>query len=215
MNNTVSERMASFGTPSLSDTELLAVVAGVDTDTATKILDLAGSLAGVIRRRATEYSTIPGMTKARAERLLAAVELGHRSLVPPDLGEPLSTAAAVSNHFRVLASEANESFVAVVLNNRNKIVKEFVVARGNDSGVNLTVNQVYTLLTREAATRVVFVHNHPSGDPTPSPEDIRFTGKLLDAAKILEIKVLDHIVVSSGGYASMRESTSGRDLYFS
>jgi len=208
MNDVISERMEAFGTPALTDTELMSVVLGIDVESAAKVYELAGSLAGVIRRRPVEFSNLPGMTKARTEKLLAAVELGRRSMVPPTQGPAMSTPAALATHFRALASEANEAFVAVAVNARNRIVGEWVIARGWESGVNLTSRQVFTLLAKEGVTRVVFVHNHPSGDPASSPEDIRFTDKLLAAAKVLEIKVLDHVIVASGGYHSMREMDS-------
>lgn len=208
MNDNISERIAAFGTPALSDTELVAVALGIDDNTATKVLTLAGNLPGIIKRRTTEFTEIPGMTRARAEKLLAAVELGRRSLVTPTPGISMSSPAALAEHFKVLAADSRESFVAVALNSRNRITGEFVIARGWESGVNLTSGQVFTVLVKEGVTRVVFIHNHPSGDPTSSPEDVRFTEKLLNAAKVLDIKVLDHVIVAREGYRSMREQDS-------
>ncbi|MBM4398410.1 MAG: DNA repair protein RadC, partial [Deltaproteobacteria bacterium] len=74
------------------------------------------------------------------------------------------------------------------------------------SGVNLTTRQVYSLLVKESVSRVIYVHNHPSGDPNPSPEDVRFTRKLIEAAKLLDIRVLDHVIVAADGFVSMRET---------
>jgi len=99
--------------------------------------------------------------------------------------------------------------VAISVNARNRVVGEWTVARGWESGVNLTPRQVMTLLVKESTGRVVFVHNHPSGDPTPSPEDVRFTQRLLEAARTLDIRVLDHVIVASGGFASIREQARG------
>jgi len=99
------------------------------------------------------------------------------------------------------------------VNSRNRVLGEWVVARGWESGVNLTPRQVFTLLVKESASRVVLVHNHPSGDPTPSAEDIRFTSQILEAARTLSIRVLDHVIVAADGAVSLRE-TSGDRLAF-
>ena len=122
------------------------------------------------------------------------------------------TAADVAQRMARIAAEPIEVFVAVAVNVRNRVVGEWVIARGWESGVNLTPRQVMTLLVKEGVGRVVFVHNHPSGDPTPSPEDVRFTQRLIDAAKTLDIRVLDHVVVAMGGFASLRERGGGLEF---
>lgn len=122
---------------------------------------------------------------------------------------PLITAADVAVRMARLKSEVVEVFVAIGVNARNRVVGKWVIAPGWESGVNLTPRQVMTLLVKECVGRVIFVHNHPSGDPTPSPEDVRFTQRLSDAAKTLDSRVLDHVVVSATGHASLREPAAG------
>lgn len=119
------------------------------------------------------------------------------------------TSDDVAQRMARLKSEVVEVFVAIGVNARNRVVGEWVIARGWESGVNLTPRQVMTLLVKECVGRVIFVHNHPSGDPTPSPEDVRFTQRLIDAAKTLDIRVLDHVVVAATGHASIRETVVG------
>ncbi len=212
--NEVKERLLAFGAGCMSDTELLALVIGGSSgapaeSTARTLLEQIGTPRGLASRRATELARVPGMNPTRAHRLLAAIELGARAQVAVDAGQPLMTAADVAARCHRLKSETVEQFVAISVNARNRVLGEWVVARGWESGVNLTPRQVFTLLSKESVSRVILVHNHPSGDPTPSPEDVRFTQRLLEAARTLDIKVLDHVIVASGGFASIREQARG------
>ncbi len=208
----IRERLAAFGTSVLSDAEVLALVLsnGPDPDLGQRVLQSVGSPRGLLTRRLPELSGIPGVGPRRAERLLAAIELGRRaSSTAADPGSPLMSAADVAGRMSRLATEPVEVFVALAVNARNRVLGEWVVARGWESGVNLTPRQVMTLLVKEGAGRAIFVHNHPSGDSAPSSEDIRFTQRLVEAARTLDIRVLDHVIVASGGFASIREQARG------
>lgn len=207
----VRERMAAFGAGVLTDAEVVALILGpaADPELGRRVLDAVGTPHGLLTRRLRELSGIKGVGTRRAQRLMAALELGRRAAQVFDPGKPLSTAADVAERLARLKSEPVEVFIAIAVNARNRVVGEWDVARGWESGVNLTPRQVFTLLAKESSSRVVFVHNHPSGDPTPSPEDVRFTQRLIDAARTLDIRVLDHVIVASGGYASIRETARG------
>ena len=216
--NELKERLAAYGPAVMTDAELLAMVLGGtrstnSPDLAHEIMSSIGSPHSLLTRRLGELATIPGMTLARAERLLASVELGRRASMPPTDCDVIQTSADVARRCARLASEPDEVFVAVAVNSRYRVLGEWVVARGWESGVNLTPRQVFTLLVKESASRVVLVHNHPSGDPTPSAEDIRFTSQILEAARTLSIRVLDHVIVAADGAVSLRE-TSGDRLAF-
>ncbi|MBL6976006.1 MAG: DNA repair protein RadC [Deltaproteobacteria bacterium] len=208
------ERLAAFGPAAVSDAELVALVLSGTRNTnpelAHKIMSVIGSAHSLPSRRAGELAAIPGMTHARAERLVAAVELGRRASLPPKDHDVLQTSADVALHCSRLATETNEVFLAISLNSRNRVVGEWVVARGWETGVNLTPRMIVTVMVKESVSRVVFVHNHPSGDPTPSPEDIRFTSQILEAARTLNIRVLDHVIVAVDGHASLREAAGDR-----
>lgn len=213
------ERLARLGATGLSDRELIEILVSPGSRDvpgeflARTILASCGPVRRLSSRRVGELAALPGVGPAKACRLVAAFELGRRAVPTGDDDTPLGTAAAVRARFERLANETDEAFVAVAVNSRNRVTGEWVVARGWESGVNISTRQVFTLLVKEGVSRVVLVHNHPSGDPTPSPEDVRFTGRLLDAARLLDIRVLDHVVVARGGYASLRE-TRADDLEF-
>ena len=208
------ERLAAFGPAAVSDAELVALVlsgtCNTNPDLADQVMAAIGSSHSLLFRRAGELAAIPGMTHARAHRLMAAVELGRRASLPPKDQELLQTSTDVARHCAGLATDSNEVFLAISLNSRNRVLGEWVVARGWESGVNLTPRMIFTLLVKESASRVLFVHNHPSGDPTPSPEDIRFTSQILEAARTLNIRVLDHVIVAADGAVSLREHAEDR-----
>ena len=214
MSDALKERLAAFGPGAMSDTELIAtVLAAPHEDLARRVIETVGSPHSIPSRRVTELASIPGMTATRARRLVAAIELGMRATVKPEPGRPLMTGADIAARWARLGFETVEQFVAISVNARNRVIGEWVVARGWESGVNLTPRQVFTLLSKEGVSRCLFLHNHPSGDPTPSPEDVRFTRRLIDAGRTLDIKVLDHVIVASGGHASIRE-TARAELEF-
>ena len=207
----IRERMANFGTTVLSDAEVLDLILSntANPDLGRRILEAFGTTRSLLTRRLPELAGIPGVGTRRAERLLAAIELGRRASCTADPGRPLMSAADVAERLSRLRTEPVEVFVAIGVNARNRVTGEWEIARGWESGVNLTPRQVFTLLVKEGVSRAIFVHDHPSGDPTPSPEDVRFTQRLVEAARTLDIKVLDHVIVASGGFASIRETARG------
>lgn len=208
--NELRERLAAFGVSVLTDAEVVALTLGncADPDLGRRVLDAVGTPHGLLSRRINELACIPGIGPQRAQRLLAALELGRRATVTIDPGRPLMAADDVAQRMARLKSEVVEVFVALGVNARNRVVGEWEIARGWESGVNLTPRQVMTLLVKECVGRAIMVHNHPSGDPTPSPEDVRFTQRLIDAAKTLDIRLLDHVVVAATGHASLRETAA-------
>lgn len=214
-NNEIRERLAEFGPSTVPDAELVSlVIAGnCGFDLANQVMSVVGATNSLPSRRIGELAAIPGMTAVRAARLVAAVELGRRAALPRKHLQILTTAADVAQHCSHLSTDPDETFYAIAVNSRNRVTGEWVIARGWESGVNLTPRQVFTLLVKENVARVIFVHNHPSGDPASSGEDIRFTSALLEAARTLGVRVLDHVIVAADGFVSLRES-NGSSLDF-
>jgi DNA repair protein RadC len=213
MIDAIREHVVNIGSDVASEHDILSLVCGSE-GLAKKILAAFGPCLAGLRGRTEAELVEVGASKPIAARILASIELGTRIGAPPK-GPSLSTAGSVAAYVADMAGRQTESFVVVALNSRNQPVGRYLVARGWESGVNLNPNMVFRAILKNGATRVVLVHNHPSGDPTPSPEDIRFTRRILDAARLLEVQILDHVVVAGdGGFRSLRESCYSGDLMF-
>ncbi len=145
--------------------------------------------------------------------LLTAASVVYRAMINPDGPERvrMSNSRAVADHFTArLFNLPREVFITVLLNARNEVVREIVTAVGCLTGSLVHPREVFREAVRESAAAVLLVHNHPSGDPTPSPEDVQLTERLVEAGRILGIRVLDHVVVASGGYASLMDCRGGK-----
>lgn len=204
------EKLLQHGAHSLSDAELLAVVLrhggpGLSAvDLGRTVLTQFGNLRGLGGAVLGELQQLPGVGPAKAAQLLALVELckryGERQW---QAGEPFRDPADVYAHFRErLASEKREYFYAILLDNRHRKIRDVRVSQGSLTTTIVCPRDVFEPVVREAAAAVVFVHNHPSGDPTPSPEDVAITRRLRQVGEIMGVRVLDHIVIGHGCYVS-------------
>lgn len=135
------------------------------------------------------------------------IELGRRSLaVPMSTGTRISSSADLFKHFHpALRDVKHELFKVVLLDAKNVVIKETTVSEGSLTLSIVHPREVFALAVRESAAAVIFLHNHPSGDPTPSPEDRRLTDRLITAGKLLGIRVLDHLIVGDGRYVSFAD----------
>jgi DNA repair protein RadC len=207
------ERLIACGAPQLSDQELLALVLGSGTsgrsaiEVAHALLATSGDLAGVAQASLEELRAQPGIGVARAALIQAAMELGRRAVGErPKPGRRLASASDVWSHLRArLAMSEVEEFWALALDVRHRIQSERCLARGSLTGVEVHPRDVFRPLIRSAAAAVIFCHNHPSGDPTPSRQDVELTARLRDVGELCGIAVLDHVVVGWEGFASLAE----------
>jgi DNA repair protein RadC len=204
------EKLLSRGPGVLSDAELLAILLRSGRKGASA-LDHGRALVerfGDFRQLATagvgDLCSVKGLGPAKAAQILAALEIakryGERTF---RIGEPFRGSGDVYAHFRErLGSEKREHFYAVLLDNKHRKIKDVAVSQGSLTASIVHPRDVFAPVVRESAAAVVFVHNHPSGDPTPSKEDIEITRRLREVGDIMGVRVLDHIVVGDGRYVS-------------
>jgi DNA repair protein RadC len=208
------ERLLELGAGVLSDGEALAVVLGTGHSgvgsalvVARALLTSFGDLRGVMAATASELAARPGVGRARAARLVAIGEIARRVQADRlDAGVFLSSSESVYAHFGpLLADEKRESFYAVLLNGKNRVMAKVRISQGSLCASIVHPREAFRSAVREAAAAIIFVHNHPSGDPTPSLEDRRITERLRHAGELMGIAVLDHVVVGRAAYWSFAD----------
>lgn len=208
------ERMRRVGRSALSDAELLALLLGTGRreepvgQLATRVIAELGGLHRLGRLGPGALEQIDGLGPTKAARLVAAVELGRRVLtrpLPPGLRIASSRDVDAAMRPR-LADALVEHFLAVALDAKNRPIGEIEVARGSLSACPVAPADVFRSLLLEGASGVVLVHNHPSGVPAPSPEDLDLTERLVGAGDLLGVRVLDHVIVGREGYFSFLDA---------
>ncbi len=208
------ERLDALGSEALSDAELLSLLLrtgapGADVlSLAARLLATHGGLSGLARVRPRDLARSRGVGPAKGATLCAAVELGRRLAARRlDPGVALRTPADVFHHFHPrLRHATQERFFVVLLDARHRVIRHELVSQGTLTASLVHPREVFRPALQDAAAALVLVHNHPSGDPTPSREDREVTDRLFRAGEILGVPVLDHVVVAERGYTSLRES---------
>ncbi|HVM95676.1 MAG TPA: DNA repair protein RadC [Candidatus Acidoferrales bacterium] len=204
------EKLLRRGPGELTDAELLAVVlrSGRPGESALDQGRAVVAAFGTFRRLAeatvNDLCGIKGLGPAKSAQILAALEIakryGEHEFRP---GEIFGGPADIFAHFRErLAGERREHFFAVLLDNKHRKIRDVRVSQGSLTSSIVHPRDVFEPVVRESAAAVVFVHNHPSGDPTPSREDIEITRRLRQVGEVMGVRVLDHIVIGHGRYVS-------------
>lgn len=208
------ERALFHGLDLLGDADLLALLIGTGAEgdsalaIAARLLELGSSPAGILRLGGRELADVRGLGPAKAARILAALELGRRAAFTA-----LSEARTTVESFEDVAAWARPRIAALdheevwilSLDGRNGLRGARRIAQGGLHGCALTPRDVLRPALRDAATSLVLLHNHPSGDPTPSGDDLRMTRAVASACDVVGIHLLDHVVVARGGAASIRD----------
>ncbi len=207
------ERLMRQGAAMLSVTELLALIIATgrrgesSLRVAERVLARVGGLRELFDVDAAELQDVPGVGPVKAVTVLAAVELGRRLYatgghVLDKIASPQDAATYLMDRLRFLRKE---HFVTLHLDTKHQIVGEEVVSVGSLNASIVHPREIFKTALKRSAAAVICAHNHPSGDPTPSEEDIQVTQRLVAAGKILGVEVLDHIVIGDKRYISLRE----------
>jgi DNA repair protein RadC len=207
------ERLYWQGAAALADAELLALQLGCGrpgrnaVDVAREMLAAYGSLAAVASREPMELARMPGVGRAKAARLASAFELTRRLRArAPGARILMSSPGEVYAAFGPLMEDLpREVFRVACLDARNGLLSDRVVSEGTLSATLVHPREVFKPAILEGAASVILVHNHPSGDPTPSHEDVRLTRQLADCARMLDLRVHDHVVIGRGRFVSLAE----------
>jgi DNA repair protein RadC len=207
------ERLYYHGVDALADAELLALQLGSGrrgrnaVDVAREMLAAYGSLAAVASREVAELAGLPGVGRAKAARLAAAFELTRRLRGrTPGARTVLGCPAEVHAAFAPLMEDLpREVFRVALLDAQNVLLRDLVVSEGTLSASLVHPREVFKPAILEPAASLILVHNHPSGDPTPSREDLRLTRQLAECARLLDLRINDHVVIGRGCYVSLAE----------
>ncbi|MCH7824615.1 MAG: DNA repair protein RadC [Acidobacteria bacterium] len=203
----------AHGTAALADTELLALVLGCGNSSASalemarRLVNEAGGLRKLSARTLPEWQVEPGIGEALGARLAAVFELGRRvRMRPPRRGHPVRHPQQMVSYLTARLGHAEvESFGVLLLDARNRLLSDDILSQGGWSASVVRPREVFRRALLAGAPALILYHNHPSGDPAPSREDIQITRQLVEAGQLLGIKVLDHLIVGAEGYASLRE----------
>ncbi len=216
------ERLQRVGVEALSDAELVALLLRTGAGgtgalaAAGTLLAARGGLRGLLARNLRELQSQPGLGPAKAASIVAALEIGRRVATRRlEPGTSITGPADVFRHFHPRLRDASrERFLTLHLDGRHRVLGEAEVSRGTLTASLVHPREVFRPALRAGAAALIVVHNHPSGDPTPSLEDHRVTQRLCEAGELLGIPLLDHVVVAERGYRSLKDaagqSESGR-----
>ncbi len=216
-NDRPRERLEKLGPQALSNAELIAILirVGVPGENAVQVgqrlLGKFGGIAGIHRAPFDEMIGQHGIGEAKAAQIKAAIELGRRLTLEapqekPTINSPADAAALVSYEMSALEQE---HLRVMLLDRRNRVLEVVDLYRGSTSSAQVRVAEIFREAIRKNASAIIVVHNHPSGDPTPSPDDVALTRAIVQAGKMLDVDVLDHLVIGQGRWVSLKERGLG------
>lgn len=214
MSERPRERLEKFGAESLSNEELIAIIirTGSRTDSAIelsrRVLSLDNRGLGYLRDTTLqELMAVKGIGKCKGAQILAAIEIGKRlsygkALLKVKITDPSTIANLYMDEMRYLQKEY---FKIALLDTKNQIILTEEISVGTLNASIVHPRDVFKVAIKRNANAIILIHNHPSGDPIPSNEDINITNRLIDVGKLVGIKVLDHIIIGDNRYISLKE----------
>ena len=207
------EKMEKYGAEVLGNSELIAILLGHGftkvsaIDLANHLLKQQGGLAKVAQLSFSQLKKVKGIGTAKAAQLSAAFELAKRlsastGETPPSLKTPDQVARLLMAKY---SPKKKEHFGVLILDTKNRLKKELVVFVGSLASSPVHPREIFHEAVAESAASLILFHNHPSGDPTPSPHDITLTNRLKEAGELMGIEVLDHLIIGHNRYVSLKE----------
>jgi DNA repair protein RadC len=203
--NEIKERFQSYGIISLNNAEVISLLTRTDTATARDILNKSGGITNLAKMTLEELKNI--MTPTSAQVIRASLDLAHRinKTQTQERFCVMSPDTAYEYIEPILRYEQVEKFLAIFMNTKNRIIAHEIISIGSLNATVVHPRELFNRAIAHRASSLIVAHNHPSGDPTPSREDIEITKRLKDAGEIIGIDVLDHIVVGDCSYTSLKE----------
>ncbi len=211
------ERLLHYGAGALSTSELLAIILRVGTSgenvvrVAETLLARHDGLPGMAQATIQELCQDKGVGEAKAIQIKAALELGRRLLVAapherPQIRQPADAANLLMAEMSLLSQEHLRT---VLLDTRNRVISMPTLYVGSLNAASVRVGEVFREAIRANSAAMILIHNHPSGDPTPSPEDVQVTRQIVEAGSLLNIDVLDHLIIGRQRFVSLKERGLG------
>jgi DNA repair protein RadC len=202
------EKLREKGPSALTDQELVAAILGMGT-AGVDVRTMARQVVGLIREHKANLTlehllAVPGVGLAKAAQILSAFELARRHLLKDTVR--IVVAEDILPLVADIAGKQQEHFVCISLNGANEVIEKRIVTIGLLDKSPVHPREVFADVIADRAAAVIFAHNHPSGDPTPSEADLKIHEQLTQAAQILGIRVLDHVIVTKKGYTSFQET---------
>lgn len=211
------ERLIQVGAKAVSTAELLAIIMRTGSNgenvvrLAERLLAQFRDLPGIARASVTELTQVKGIGPAKAVEIKAALEVGRRLMTstPEERFKITSPDDAANLLMSEMALLEQEHLKVIILDTRNKVLDTPTIYIGSLNTSLIRVGELFKQAIKENAAAIIVAHNHPSGDPAPSPEDIRVTRQIVQAGQLLNIEVLDHLVIGHYRYVSMKERGLG------
>ena len=215
-NERPRERLEHYGPTSLSTTELLAIILRVGTEghsairLAEELLAQFHGLSGLAKADFGQLHAQKGIGPAKAAQIQAALELGRRLLSSTPIAQPaIHSPRDTANLLTDMRFLEQEEVRLLLLDNRHHVTRQYTLYRGSLNQANIRVAEVFRKAIRENSKAIILVHNHPSGNPAPSPDDIQVTRAIVAAGQLLGIELLDHIIIGNPNFVSLKERRLG------
>ena len=204
------EKMMKRGMGALTDSELIALLIGTGYKKASAVELSKQILQGVnndldlvARMNCEDLCKIKGIGKAKAMLLMATFELGRRRSLVANREIIINCSEKTHQYFKPILADLNiEEFHVLLLNQRNKLIKSVKISQGGISSTSVDIRLIFKAALDFYATKIILVHNHPSGNLTPSLQDNEMTARIVDLGKMIEINVIDHLIITNNGYFS-------------